>query len=97
MSPGEQLIDIVHVDRVVESYTHLIEALNAGSINGENCESYFVSSNQKITLKELAQEYERINQVRLSINWGARSYRPREVMAPSCVGRRIEDLPDFQK
>jgi len=97
MSPGEQLIDIVHVDRVVESYTQLIEALNAGSINGENCESYFLSSNKKITLKELAQEYERTNQVKLSINWGARSYRPREVMVPSCVGYRLEDLPDFRK
>ncbi len=97
MSPGDQLVDIVHVDRVVESYTRLIEALNAGSINGENCESYFVSSNKKISLKELAQEYERTNQVKLSINWGARSYRPREVMAPSCIGRSIEDLPDFRK
>jgi len=70
MSPGDQLMDIVHVDRVVESYTRLIEALNAVSINGQNCESYFVSSNKKITLKELAQEYERTNQVKLSINWG---------------------------
>ena len=69
MSPGDQLMDIVHVDRLVKSYTRLIEALNAGSINGENCGSYFVPSNKKITLKELAQEYERTSQVKLSINW----------------------------
>jgi nucleoside-diphosphate-sugar epimerase len=95
MSPGNQLIDIVHVDRVVESYIRLIAALNAGGINRENGESYYVSSKQKISLKELAQEYERNNQVKLNINWGGRSYRRREVMAPACVGHRVEDLPDF--
>ncbi len=95
MSPGDQLIDIVHVNRVVESYVRLIAALNIGGINGDNCESYYVSSNQKISLKELAQEYERTNRVKLNINWGGRSYRRREVMAPVCVGRRVEDLPDF--
>lgn len=95
MSPGDQLIDIVHVDRVVESYVRLIQALNAGVINGENCDSYFVSSNQKISLKELAWEYEQTNQVKLNINWGGLSYRKREVMTPACVGRRIDDLPDL--
>lgn len=95
MSPGDQQIDIVHVDRVVDSYVRLIAALNSSAISGENCESYYVSSNKKISLKELAREYERTNQVKLNINWGRRSYRRREVMAPACVGRRIDDLPDF--
>lgn len=93
MSPGAQLIDMVHVDQVVESYMRLIASLNAEGINNENCESYYVSSNQKVSLKELAREYERTNQVKLNINWGGRSYRQREVMAPACVGHRIDDLP----
>lgn len=95
MSPGDQLIDIVHVDWVVEAYMRLISALNVGSINSENCESYYVSSNQRISLKDLAREYERTNGVKLNINWGGRSYRKREVMVPVCIGRRIDDLPDF--
>lgn len=95
MSPGDQLIDIVHVDRVIDSYVRLIAALDAEKIEEENCESYYVSSNQKLSLKELAAEYERTNRVKLNINWGGRNYRRREVMAPSCAGRRIEDLPDF--
>jgi len=94
MSQGDQLIDIVHVDRVVDSYMHLICALNSGLINQENCDSYYVTSNQTITLKGLAQEYERTHRVKLNINWGGRSYRQREVMEPSCIGRRIEDLPN---
>ena len=97
MSPGEQLIDISHVEHVVDGYMRLIQALEVGAIEGENCESYYVSSNQKITLKELAREYERINRVKLNINWGGRAYRRREVMAPSCAGHRIEDVPKIQK
>jgi CDP-paratose synthetase len=95
MSPGDQLIDIVHVDQVVQSYVRLIAGLNSEGLNSENCESYYVSSSQKISLKELAREYERTNRVKLNINWGGRSYRRREVMVPACVGRRIDDLPDF--
>ena len=93
MSPGDQLIDIVHVDTVVDSYARLIQALDAGVISEGSCESYYLSSNKKITLKELAQEYEQLNQVKLNINWGGRSYRRREVMAPVCIGHRVEDLP----
>jgi len=97
MSPGEQLIDISHVNRVVDAYKDLIQALDAGIINNENCDSYYVSSNQKISLKELAQEYERTKGVKLNINWGGRQYRRREVMAPACVGHRIEELPKILK
>lgn len=95
MSPGDQLIDIVHVDQVVQSYVRLIARLSSECLIGENCESYYVSSNKKVSLKELAREYERTNRVKLNINWGGRSYRRREVMAPACIGRRIDDLPDF--
>jgi CDP-paratose synthetase len=96
MSPGDQLIDIVHVDQVVQSYVRLIAGLNSERLDGKNCDSYYVSSNQKISLKELAHEYERTNRVKLNINWGGRAYRRREVMAPACIGRQIDDLPDFR-
>jgi len=95
MSPGAQLIDIVHVDQVVQSYVRLIAGLNSKGLNGENCESYYVSSNQKISLKNLALEYERTNRVKLNINWGGRAYRRREVMTPACIGRQIDDLSDL--
>lgn len=95
MSPGDQLIDIVHVDKVVQSYMRLIARLSSESLNGENCESYYVSSNKKVSLKELALEYERTNRVKLNINWGGRAYRQREVMTPACIGRQIDDLPDL--
>ena len=97
MSPGNQLIDIVHVDIVVDSYLRLIKALNAGFINKHEYGSYYISSGRKITLKELAREYELKNGVKLSIIWGGRSYRPREVMVPACVGQPVMDLPGLSE
>lgn len=95
MSPGDQLIDIIHVDRAVDAYAKLVEALDSGQMSTDNCDCYYVSSNKRISLKELAQEYEQTNGVSLNINWGAREYRHREVMTPVCTGKPIEDLCNY--
>lgn len=89
MSAGEQLIDIVHVDQVVSAFLKLIHQLDRSMDITGNCNSYFVSSDRQISLKELAREYEVTNSVKLNIKWGARPYRIREVMLPACVGTRI--------
>lgn len=89
MSPGEQLIDVVHVEEVASAFIKLIKLLNKTKNFSSNCESYYVSSRRKISLKELANEYEKINGVRLNIKWGARPYRKREVMFPVCIGIEI--------
>jgi nucleoside-diphosphate-sugar epimerase len=95
MSPGEQLIDIVHVDQVVSAFLKLIHQLDGSMDVAGNCESYFVSSDRKITLKELANEYQVTHSVRLNIKWGGRPYRKREVMIPTCVGTKvITNLPE---
>lgn len=80
MSKGEQLIDIVHVNKVVEAFEKLIEILTYS--DSLPLKEYVVSSRCPITLKELAKEYEVKNNVKLNINWGARPYRQREVMKP---------------
>lgn len=89
MSPGEQLMDIVHVEEVVSAFIKLITQLTMAENFSSNCESYFVSSGRKISLKQLAKEYELKNGVRLNIKWGARPYRKREVMLPTCIGIEI--------
>lgn len=86
MSPGDQLIDLIHVDQVIAAFILLIDRLNSSVKVVENCESYFISSGRKVSLRDLAREYEHANNVRLNIRWGARPYRKREVMDPSCIG-----------
>lgn len=79
MSPGEQKLDIVHIDNVVRDFEALAEKLD----NGEQLrEEYVVSSGQQKSLKEIAKQYEINHQVTLNIEWGGRPYRKREVMVP---------------
>lgn len=79
MSPGEQKLDIVHIDNVVLDFEALAEKLD----NGEQLrEEYVVSSGRQRSLKEIAKQYEIDHQVILNIEWGGRPYRKREVMVP---------------
>ena len=77
VSPGEQVIDISHIDDVVEHF------LRAGefSITKELPESHvFFVSGERFTVKELVKVIESAADTRASIVYGARPYREREVM-----------------
>lgn len=79
MSPGEQLIDLVHIDDVVDAYHCAIGTLDNMSAGHK---VYAVSSGKPLPLRELVSIYEKAASVKLPIEWGKRSYRPREVMVP---------------
>jgi nucleoside-diphosphate-sugar epimerase len=85
MSPGEQLIDLVYIDDVIEAYLVAAERLRAGLTRTHEC--YAVSSGQPISLKELVCVYEHVTGKKLPIQWGGRPYRLREVMVPWNKGR----------
>lgn len=78
MSPGEQMIDLVHVDDVVQAFVMAADRLIAEEALGH--EKYGVSSCRPMPLKELVTLYSQIINKQLPIAWGGRSYREREVM-----------------
>ena len=80
MSPGEQLIDLVHVDDVVEAFQLAAARLLANDVKGH--ERYAVSSGSPIRLRDLVKLYGHITGRVLPIEWGGRPYRSREVMVP---------------
>lgn len=80
MSPGEQLIDLVHIDDVVSAY--LCAAALVFAQGHEVHSRYVVSSGQPKPLREVVAAYARIKGVSLNIDWGGRPYRSREVMTP---------------
>jgi nucleoside-diphosphate-sugar epimerase len=90
MSPGEQLIDLVHVDDVVEAF------IIAGSrlLNSEDIRisEYSISSGRPISLKDLVKLISKVSNKKLNIEWGGRPYRDREVMTPWSTG---ETLPGW--
>lgn len=80
MSPGNQLIDIVYIDDVVEAFVLAGNYLAEGKY--DYCKTYGVSSMNPIPLRELVKTFEKISGKKLSIEWGGRPYRVREVMVP---------------
>lgn len=82
MSPGEQLIDLVHIDDVVNAF------IQAPTVLSNRLESYSVFSGLPIRLREFVQLFSEIAGKDILVEWGARPYRAREVMVPS-FGRAL--------
>lgn len=83
LSPGDQLIDIVHVDDVARSFLVAAKRLQYGEVHGH--EQYAISSGQPISLRNLVKLFEQSLGLPIPIQWGGRPYRPREVMEPWCA------------
>lgn len=83
MSKGGQLIDISYISDVCLAYLKLINLLsNSKNIGKFNGKQYCIKANERFTLKDLAQIFEKVTGHCLNINWGAIDYAPREVMIP---------------
>ena len=82
MSPGEQVMDISYIDDIIEGYLCLIRALSIDEHKELNNKSFAIYSNNRMTLKELASLFEKSVGKKIPVKWGARPYRPREVMSP---------------
>ena len=80
MSPGGQLIDIVYIDDVIEAFIAAGKLLAACKY--DYCGTYGVSSTKPIPLREVVKIFENVAGKKLSIVWGGRPYRTREVMVP---------------
>jgi nucleoside-diphosphate-sugar epimerase len=78
MSPGEQLIDLVYIDDVIDAF--LIAGRRVTQIT--DSERYGLSSGNPIALRELVRIYGQIVGKSLEIEWGGLPYRPRETMVP---------------
>lgn len=79
MSPGEQLVDLVYIDDVLDAY---LLACGQLATQARPMEEYGVSSGQPLPLKDIAALYAQVSGKPLAIDWGGRPYREREVMVP---------------
>ncbi|MCF2584140.1 NAD-dependent epimerase/dehydratase family protein [Mitsuokella multacida] len=88
MSPGDQLIDIVYIDDVVDAFlcaAKLLLSNNKKSLSN----TYAVSSGNPLKLRDLVQKFEDVSGRHISVKWGGRPYRIREVMRPWSIGNKI--------
>lgn len=79
MSPGEQIVDLTHVDDVVEAFVVAAGRLLATEhpVN----ESFFVSG-ERLSVQELVATVGKLLGQTITVEFGARPYRSREVMRP---------------
>ena len=85
MSPGEQKIDLVHIDDVCYAFLQAARLLEAPSAVPSH-QRYAVSTGQARTLREVVKAFVESTGQNVVIRWGERHYRAREVMAPSGGG-----------
>ncbi|EAJ6128846.1 NAD(P)-dependent oxidoreductase, partial [Campylobacter jejuni] len=95
MSPGEQKIDITHIDDVIDGFDILISmCIEKKIINNQ----IYTLENTRYTLKELANLFEQYTKRKINIKWGAREYSPNEIMEPisSKSSSKLMRLPNWK-
>ena len=91
MSPGEQLLDLLHVDDVVHGYEVGADGLLSGRL--PSLSQYRLSSGSLVQLKDIVELYRQATGRTVSVAWGGRPYRAREVMEPVSP---VPVLPEWQ-
>lgn len=89
MSHGEQIVDIVFIEDVLNAYLIMINYLMSDRSNEYNLKSFVIKSKEQKSLKELAKIFETVTSSKLNIKWGAKPYREREVMLPYKNGEMV--------
>ena len=80
MSPGDQVIDLVHVDDICRAFLHAANL--ALELPEPAAMVYAVGGSQRMTLQQVAATLEQAAGRKLPLRFGQRPHRPREVMHP---------------
>lgn len=92
MSEGNQVLDILFIDDVINGFEKLIDMMKKPNLEIIRDE-YVLTSSKKYSLKDLANIFTEITGQNLNINWGKKEYRKREVMIP---WERGSKLPNWE-
>lgn len=83
MSPGQQRLNLVHIQDVVEAYRQMV-ALIANPCVPLSAK-YSVAARESVSLRSVVELFARLANCNLNIQWGAREYRAREIMDPKPI------------
>jgi nucleoside-diphosphate-sugar epimerase len=89
LSPGNQNIDFLYIEDVIEGITSAIQALSSNAT--QPYKTYGLYSGQPVTILELVDLLEDISPIHPFVRFGALCHRDREVMQPVY----IERLPNW--
>jgi nucleoside-diphosphate-sugar epimerase len=86
LTPGLQFIDLVYVDDVVDGF------MKAASMKMEG-HQYNLRTHSLHSIRNVVETYQRVLGQTIPVQWGAKPYRPREIMKPPELG---ETLPGWK-
>lgn len=89
MSPGKQILDISYIENIMDGYMRMITLLSRKEGISLRGKSFAIKAKQRLTLQQLVKVFEKVTKSKLSITWGGRAYRDREVMIPWNKGAPI--------
>lgn len=90
LSPGEQKLDFLYIDDIIAAFFCAFRSMECSQNREEN---YALCSREVYTLKEVVDIFEATYHTKLNIEWGAFTYRPREIFKPY---RLLEPLEGWQ-
>lgn len=76
MTSGEQILDFIHIDDVTDFYIHCVNNINLLKDEGD----YHLGTGKGTSIKELSNIIEDLTNKKANINWGAKKYRPLDIM-----------------
>jgi nucleoside-diphosphate-sugar epimerase len=79
MSPGQQRLNLLHVDDVVAGLIHAVEMMDDSRVAEI---IYAIRHSDELTLREIVAEYQNVTLGKPDVRWGARPYRSGEIMSP---------------
>lgn len=79
MTPGEQVLDFIHVDDIAGFFTHVLKNLDK-ALSVPNGTDFHLGTGRGTSIRELAEIMERKYGKKCNINWGGRLYRERDIM-----------------
>ncbi|MDD5081319.1 MAG: NAD(P)-dependent oxidoreductase [Candidatus Omnitrophota bacterium] len=79
MSPGKQMLNLLHVEDIVKGFYVAGKMLMEKEYKNE---SFAVAAKENYSLKEVLDLFQQLSGQKLNVTWGARPYRRREVMRP---------------
>lgn len=82
MSPGDQIIDISHVEDVARSFELAANVLISCS---EARREMLAVSGTRLSVKQLVATVEEVSQQKINVKFGGRPYRVREIMRPAVL------------
>ena len=91
MSPGDQILNLVHIDDVCSAFEAAYNLLLENKINSHSI--FAVANKESYKLKDLIKVFEKAANKKVNVIWGGKSYRKREVMK---LWDKGEELPNWE-